>query len=100
MLHLKPEPQPRRGRCGADTSAPAGDVRIAKFTVGDPARVAGHFPAAPMAPASLLVGHGFEAIGLFADADSRLRAGYTVLTYKGGCERTPWLAEQVRNPGF
>ena len=80
----------------AETSAPAGDVRIAKFMVGDPARVAGHFPAAPMAPASLLVGHGFEAIRLFADADARLGAGYTVLTYKGGCERTPWLAEQVR----
>ncbi len=48
-----------------------------------------------MVPASLLVGHGFHAIGLFADADARLAAGYTVLTYKGGCERTPWLAEQV-----
>ena len=70
-------------------------MRQAKFAVCDPARVAGHFPAAPMVPASLLVGHGFHAIGLFADADARLAAGYTVLTYKGGCERTPWLAEQV-----
>ena len=72
---------------------------MAKFTVGDPARVAGHFPLAPMVPASLLVGHGFAAIGLFADGDSRLAAGYTVLAYKGGCERTPWLAEQAR-PNF
>ncbi|KAK9827597.1 hypothetical protein WJX81_002191 [Elliptochloris bilobata] len=78
-----------------ETSAPAEDVRVAKFTVGDPTRVAGHFPTAPMAPASLLVGHGFETIALFADADARLAAGYTVLTYKGGCERTPWLAEQA-----
>jgi hypothetical protein len=85
---------PRGG--AADTCAPAADVRVAKFTVGDPARVAGHFPAAPMVPASLLVGHGFAAIGLFADGDPRLAAGYTVRAYKGGCERTPWLAEQVR----
>ncbi len=81
-------------RC-AETAAPAPDVRVAKFTIGDPARVAGHFPDAPMAPASLLVGHGFETIGLFADADARLAAGYTVLSYKGGCERTPWLNEQA-----
>lgn len=78
------------------TSAPAADVRVAKFTIGDPTRVAGHFPDAPMAPASLLVGHGFETIALFADADARLAAGYTVLSYKGGCERTPWLNEQVQ----
>ncbi len=79
----------------AETCAPAADVRVAKFTVGDPARVAGHFPSAHMVPASLLVGHGFAAIGLFADGDPRLAAGYTVRAYKGGCERTPWLAEQV-----
>ena len=74
-------------------------MRVAKFTIGDPTRVAGHFPDAPMAPASLLVGHGFETIALFADADARLAAGYTVLSYKGGCERTPWLNEQVPTPG-
>ena len=69
---------------------------MAKFTIGDPRRVAGHFPNAPMAPASLLVGHGFETIAMFADADARLAAGYTVLSYKGGCERTRWLDEEVQ----
>ena len=69
---------------------------MAKFTIGDPRRVAGHFPNAPMAPASLLVGHGFKTIAMFADADARLAAGYTVLSYKGGCERTRWLDEEVQ----
>ncbi|KAK9845443.1 hypothetical protein WJX81_006533 [Elliptochloris bilobata] len=78
-----------------ETSAPAADVRKAKFTIGDPTRVAGHFPDAPMTPASLLVGHGFETIALFADADMRLAAGYTVLSYKVGCKRMPWLNEQA-----